>query len=423
MISSKVWQYFYYLVFITAPLFWSVQIFPDAFSVPWSVFFWLFIICYLTLLTVFLKTSHKIYGSRLYKPVLLFTLVIFISLIDAPDKIRGILESGVYLSSFFVFFSVYNSIKTKESFNKILRHVLIVVCVLAMFVTVSAIAFGDRGRLNAFLLDSINMNLTRTATFFEVYYAVFLYTFLKRQKNIYIVPILIILTAVIALGSRGSIIVYSLMTVACILFVGKFSPRRVLFLTLLSALLIGSLTFSSYVKKAFSRFEPLTRLETTEDYAESFSRFYTGLVGLSIIKEHPLNGVGMGNYLKFYEKGMASVGRIPKPILDFWQRRHLFESTCQPISIGAELGLFAVLIYYLIYCFLISDISRIKKKIEDVKWKTLLTGFQIGLISLLSHDLVAPTFKRYYTWFTFALICSAIRLSQKEGKKRLCPEY
>lgn len=116
------------------------------------------------------------------------------------------------------------------------------------------------------------------------------------------------------------------------------------------------------------------RLKDFVDINQNVSRFHHWQTALYMFKDHPLFGVGNGNYVSYYDSYIEKY-----PYLDFAHQRR-FPSHNSYLKVTSELGTIGIIPFIML---LVTSISRLKKSIkfiDDVDTRAFMSGFFISSI-------------------------------------------
>jgi len=347
--------------------------------------------------------------DNFYKLFIVFFLLGILSLIDSTSKLRGILFLGQWIPYFFLAIMCVSIIRSERLLNIVLSKTIILGLFFSLIVISSFILFRDRVDLNNFLLHQFNIPVNKVLTYIELPYCIVTYRMVTGRKiNFNTLVFLLGLLAVVFTGSRGSLlIVMGILGLAVLKSESKIKAAIWFYLALL--LLAAGLIISPYTA---DRFEKLSNaLGEDKASAVSLSRLYTMQVAWQMIKEHPVNGVGMGN-LSQYSGNASKKLSLPRAIYDYWKGHGLFETSCAPLKIGAELGV-AGLIFFFVFYFTLWRRIRIAQKSTSGQALQLLTGMEIYVISSFVHNIIDLGFYNYYSWFYYGLVLAAARIYKK----------
>jgi O-antigen ligase len=157
--------------------------------------------------------------------------------------------------------------------------------------------------------------------------------------------------------------------------------------------------------------------EATVDADTSFQeRTLLMRVAWEMFSDHPILGVGAGNYSEHYEDYAQRVGSTVSSYEDFGQRRFPHSLYLQ---IAAETGLAGLLLFAgIIAASLFSARSAIRlfTKAGDLHSASVVTSFALGFVGYLTSSLFLHGHYIRYLWLLVALMVAAKHVAQQECK-------
>ena len=401
---------FMYLVIFTAPIFPG----PGTFgfhTVEYSFFTFTFLLISLTAITIMQKGIVSFKWDPILYLCIIFLILLFVSIIDAPNKLNGVLFAGQYIPYFFLMYMVIALVDGEKKYNTVLNSLNILAFLFSLFIIAMALKFNDRSELDDFLVNNFLMETTKILTYIELSAAILAYRMLNFRLTIfqYFVIISIVL-AIMLSGSRGNMIVLGL--IFFISFIkGTFSVKKIL-------LLIGAF-FSmaiviftiGYVKERAALLTGVVSQESFEEKITAYSRLYTARIALELMESHPFNGVGTGNLSYFTEDMLKKTAGIPEKIITYWrQHGQIWYTNTTPLKLGAELGLGGFLFFFVFYYYMWKRVKRSFPSASD-SMKIILNGVEIFIIAGFVHNFTEPALTNYYSWFFYGMVISACRIA------------
>jgi O-antigen ligase len=208
------------------------------------------------------------------------------------------------------------------------------------------------------------------------------------------------LVAVTLCASRGGF----LGLIAAFIFAVWHSRERLLNLVLVGALIVPMILFAPL--------SPLERLlhPTYGDRAAEDSRTAAWQAGLSMVRAHPITGVGLGNF---------------KPLVPQYSQMEIPPNSIAHnayVEIAAEMGVPALLVFLGILCFSFRTLSRIHTRAFHshipLLWRTAL-GLQAGLVgSSVAIFFVSGQYQKLL-WLTIFLSICIPRITPKNSRLQL----
>jgi len=403
---------FYVLFLITQPIFPAGGEF-GFYTVELGFFVVVFFLMFFTILALFKEGSL----SFKFDPILYFCLILLglalFSAVDAPNKVRAFLYTGQYIPYFFLMYLalilIDNNNKLKFILNG-LKWIGIIVCVLFIG---GAIYYKERATLDLFLEYNFATNVCKILIYIELITCITLYRILTtRSKVSDILTGLIFLGAIIFTGSRGSYLI--LCFIICLALLKGGLTTRNLFLVLIGLLLCVTIVMSiGYVRERVSLLY-WSGAEADSRKVTAFSRVYTNMIALKIIKENALNGVGIGNLSYFTEDAFKNLAKkFPVAIINYYLKQNIFETTTTPIKMGAELGLGGIIFFFVFYLYLYMRIEK-APRVPGSSLDDCLRGMEIFILASMAHNFIDPALSLYYTWFFIGIVLAAVRIAQSQ---------
>jgi hypothetical protein len=357
---------------------------------------------FIVLLSVFLK-KVALAWDNIYNLFLIYWMWGFATIFFAANKTRAILFWGQYFPLFFLVVICLSLLKTEKMVNEIVNKITLINILYCLIIIISFIIFKDRGYLNEFVLNNFQMDVTKILPYMELPLCVAVTRVVSGKKSGLSYTIFILgLVAIVISGTRGSILVLAGILGLAFIKSGKY--LRALLITLFAGLLFMAAVFwAPYTVERF--------IELKEQSGESFSRLYTGKVAFRTMLDRPLFGVGMGNLSQYSETAMKQV-QVASEVEEFWKRRMLYETTCSPLKMGAEIGILGFTVFFLWYFTLWRRIknAKINQKGDAL---IMLTGLEIFIIASFVHNFIDLGFYNYYSWLYYGIVLAAANVYSK----------
>jgi O-antigen ligase len=279
--------------------------------------------------------------------------------------------------------------------TKMARVLLFAVLTGAMVMGVAAVLSGDYRRTE----EAANVRLeglTRNSNAFSIAmtYAtgIMLYFFKTAKsrlvKGVYVVAVLAVARLVLASGSRAGFISFSVLCSAwfCLSYIREIKEKPAKTLGMFILLIIGMVVlFLSLSSMLIGN-----RLNSLTDYLHG-GRGDTSIAmrhemvqkGIAFIKEHPVTGIGLGQY------GIVS-GEIGYSHNNY-------------IEIFSSTGIIGGLIYYSIYIALYLRLRRLGKMVEDIKDRELVCLGKTIIIIMFLSDVPNVSYYNKQHWIQLAI--------------------
>lgn len=413
---TTVWL-FMFLVLFTAPLFPGRDTL-GFYSVEWSFFFIAAIAIYLIVIMKLKNGSFILRTDPFYYLVGLFLTLALISIVDAPNRIRGLLYIGQYIPFFFVVVVIINVVNSERKLEKVVDMMIYLGLIYSLIVILSAFTLRERRSVDLFLINNFNIGVIKALLFWEVPFIILLVKAINEKITPGRITAIAAMTfAVMLTGSRGSILMLMIISVLVFLIARKTKRAAWVALTLLVMVAVG-LSYSPYTVKRLELLVVKSRADF-EDKITSFSRLYTAMVATELMKNHPINGVGIGNSVYFVKSKMDELGyKIPDAVMEFWEERRPFQTTAMPLKLGSELGILGFIYFFVFYYYLYKRVSKAYLRASNIRLKNILCGCKIAIIAALLHNFITPAYTNYYSWFYYGVMVAASRIGFSEESRR-----
>jgi O-antigen ligase len=208
--------------------------------------------------------------------------------------------------------------------------------------------------------------------------------------------------AVFVTGSRGGVVALSIMTV---LLIGSMVPRR--YRALAGVILI--LAFALALLPARSRetagsiWNSATSLFSPGPDATGRAREWT--VGFAMFEDHPVAGVGAGNFPARYLEYAAETRADLRP-----EERSAHSI---PLAVATETGILGLAAFGAVLFVAFGSLRRARRRLADTASARIIEAFMIGLVGYLTAgfflDLAYPRF--FWVLIAVAFGCSQIEPS------------
>ncbi len=132
--------------------------------------------------------------------------------------------------------------------------------------------------------------------------------------------------------------------------------------------------------------------------------------GMYMFAEHPILGVGAGNYIINYQRYAQKIG--------LEQRAEARRAHSLYVEIAAETGLFGVIAFAGIFIALMKNLNKSWAKIKavgnDPHWLAWVASIQIGIISYLVTSIFLHNSYIRFLWLLVALAIAAVRITARQ---------
>lgn len=344
--------------------------------------------------TSFFKDYINIY-------MMVWILTMFVSVIYSRDKLLAFSESIRLFSYVFLFFILKYYINEEKVYKYILKSYMLSSFIIGVFGiyqrllgigTLKTSKFGSGIRISSFLENSNNLGMYFV---FAIFPFIILFIKDKEMKNkiVYLILTILSLANIIFSYSRNALIGFTIGIVILIVILGI----KYIFLTTIPILLLYCMPTVS------------TRVKDISDMSQNLSRIQIWKLAVLIIKDHPIFGVGNGNYTYYLHDYVSNADYIKYNLANIFHPHNAF------LKAFSELGLLGILSFTGIIVSSFSIVYKFIKKQNDNFYSWFYTGVFISLFSMLFMNLIdnffsAPKVIVYY--FILLGVCEGIKFRQ-----------
>lgn len=329
--------------------------------------------------------------------MMLLFIVMIISISYSPNKSIAISESIRFLTYIITYFIIKYEIKTDILVNRILNSYVIATFLISVFGIVQY--FTKIGLDKKFIYDtskySVALRITSTLDnsntlgaylIIAVFPLIMISIYEKNivKKSMYIITTLLSIITIVLTFSRNAWLAFLL---GIFILIVVYNWRFILFL-------IFGLGLSMFIPQIRSRAMDF-RLVLKDPRVNLWK------LAIKMIKEHPLLGVGNGNY---YDQYAEYIKKYPK--LQYNSYTH-FLTHNSFLKVGSELGLIGIVPFI---GFLVSILIKLKtllNNLGDNLYKFFYRGFYISVIVFLlmnmSDNLFFVPKVTMYFWILVAI--------------------
>jgi putative inorganic carbon (HCO3(-)) transporter len=205
--------------------------------------------------------------------------------------------------------------------------------------------------------------------------------------------------------SRGAVVTLAVL-VGLALWLRWLPTRRTLAALALAALLVPVISPTLY-----ERITSLRAVSSLDDPAEADGalrgRATEMLAAVFVFRDHPILGVGPGQYAPFYSVEYHQIPEIKFRDINHQRRAHTLY-----FELGAELGVIGLAVFLAIPALLLRELWQLRRNLRGRRpeLEQLATSFILSLAAyLVSALFLSLAFQRYY-WFLIALSSAAVYL-------------
>jgi O-antigen ligase len=205
--------------------------------------------------------------------------------------------------------------------------------------------------------------------------------------------------------SRGGLVALSALLVAGALFAGRW---RLAITAMLVAVVVGGAVY-------FTELAPLPAREriTMSNGGSGRSDLWT--VGLRMVKAHPVNGVGVGNFQAVSANYALQPGAFTRAELIFSNAPKVTHNTY--LEIASETGLpgFLLFMALVVSCLAFAlKAARTWARRGDATWEALARGVFLGLVGMLVADFFISDMYTKLLWILLAICPAMLAIARSE---------
>jgi hypothetical protein len=401
---------FLYLVLLTVPLFPK----PGEYGfylVEWSFFFFAAFLMYVTVLTFLLLGQGVVIWDRSFLLLGVFLFLGGVSALDAVNKARALVYLGQYVPYFFLFALILSTATSEDRLKRVIRAVTMLAFLFIAAIVVFGLMTKSRMELNKATMHWLGTDVVKALSYVEFPACLVLYRMIRdRVRGLDVAFVMLLAIAIALTGSRGSFAALLGMVAVAALRSGR-PGRGILGVAVVGAALVGGFALSDYSWARISGSFVSNEVEFDRQL-EGFSRLYTAKVAWTVMTENWANGVGPGNLSMHTERVVRGL-HFPQKILDYWDRKKIFETTTAPLKLGAELGVGGVVFFLAFYLYLWRRLRGARRRRRGMDaW---LGGAEVFVVSSFLHSFVDLGFTNYYYWFYYGIVIAIARVASRQG--------
>ncbi len=384
------------LLLITIPLFASKYVYD--FRVNQEAILKLFnVILFAIFLMKIINTGkYSLQRTKLDLPLILFSLVLFLSLFISKTKAVSFQEFIIFLSYILIFFLITNNLNRKKDFNPFIYLFFIISLLVSIYTLMQY--YG----IDPYLSDLHNLTSTigqknwisnYLAMIFPVVFSYFLLEQTKKNKIKYFFLLSILYATLMICQSRGIWISISLTVILAIYIIFKFNLLKIfqenkkrLSLLLLIFLVITIIYSTDNPLNKSAITVPQRALSTFDEQDPSINtRLLIWKTTLEMIKDNPIFGSGIGTFKMNYLNYQAEFLKNNPYYIQYSGKAG--EAHNEYLQMWAEIGIVGLGIFIGIILIFYSLIIDYWKENDSDKEKIIVFGLVSGITCFLIHCL------------------------------------
>ncbi|MCH3962861.1 MAG: O-antigen ligase family protein [Clostridium sp.] len=342
-----------------------------------------------------------------YISIFIFALILimFMSISYAADKKVALSETvrfSTYIILFFIIKYELNSRRIVDMILKLYIFTISVVGVIGLFEGIVGIGFiqrsqhGIRDRVMSTMENSNNLGAVMVIAIFPVVMLA-LNERNRRRKVIFSFLALLFLVNIVISFSRNAWLGF---VIGCLMLALTYNWKIILTLAGLGGISIFVPAISN-------------RLAEFTDASQNLSRIKLWDIAIFMIKDHPIRGVGNGNYRVLYDKYKL----LLKKKIEYYPSNNFHPHNIL-LKIQSELGIFGTFTFVGVMIFIVLRIIKFNKNIKDKFYTPFFKGFLASLIAFISMNCIDNFFSapKVIAFFWILIACSeAVLYRQKPG--------
>jgi putative inorganic carbon (hco3(-)) transporter len=336
-------------------------------------------------------------------------LLIFIMLVStsyAESRTIALSEAARFVSYIGLFFIIKYEFSSQKIIDNILRLYItsvFIVGIIGIIEGIFGIGFvqqsehGIRDRVFSTMENSNNLGAFMVIAIFPII-MLLLKERNKIKKNVYLFLMLIALTNIIICYSRNAWIG---LAIGCVILGLIYSWKIILALVVLGG---GSLFIPAISN----------RLAEFTDASQNMSRIKLWDIAWFMIKDHPIRGVGNGNYRVMYDKYKL----LLKQKIEYYPSNNFHPHNIL-LKVQSELGVFGTGAFLGMVISIFCRILKFTREIDDEFYTPFFKGFLASFIAFMGMNLIdnffsAPKVIAFF-WLLIACFESVMYRKQREG--------
>lgn len=348
-------------------------------SVPGDIILALLILFYLLLIIIskqerynFLESLKNFFKDKTCIAMFLLFILMAVSVTYAQDRKLAVSETARFLSYLCLFFIIKYKITEAKEYHLLINSYIFTTVLLCIFGIYQFFTYAGLSKeFTSYNSYSIKVKIASTLTNPNNYAAylllsvfpvfmLFIYEKEKLKKALYLLIFLIITVNIVLTFSRN---VYLGFGIGMLVLIVIYSKK------LLAA-------FIPLLAAALAVPQIRRRLSEISSSSLDVSRIKLWKTALLMFKDHPLLGVGNGNYLANYNEYIKKY-----PTLYYEYSDHPTHNSY--LKVMSELGIFGIIIFMAMFLSIVINLYKFIKDYEDRYFRYFYTGFFASSLGFL----------------------------------------
>jgi O-antigen ligase len=216
--------------------------------------------------------------------------------------------------------------------------------------------------------------------------------------------------AAIQTGSRGGILALASMLVAAILFGGRWRPQ-----VAIASVLIAGVSFFYIATIAPAEIRNRIQTATQGEERQTEGRSTLWEIGQRIIKAHPVNGVGAGNFQTSSVHYLLQPGAVYRSDAII-ENQQVVHNTY--LEIGAELGIVGLVLFGSMMVFSVGSSLRAARNFSrrrDFRSEALARSVAVAMVAVLVADIFISQTYNKQLWLMLGLGPAILAVSNRRS--------
>lgn len=328
----------------------------------------------------FINGFKDFFSNPLSICMFLITILMFISITYASDKKIALSESIRFLSYVILYFIIKYEFENAKAYDIILRA-YILVCFIAssfgIYQYFTGIGLAQKFKVYKYTKERIASTLDNPNNFAAfLVLAIFpiimisVYEKNKIRKILYSFTAGVCLIALVLTSSRSALIGLGIGLVSlAVLYNWKF-----IFIFIFGG---GAAVLIPQVS---------VRLKALSDPAQNESRVYLWKTALKMIKEHPVLGVGNGNFVSLYDSYVKKYPELKYPYFTHYPSHNSY------LKVESELGILGIIFFIGLLYFAFASVKSFADKCKNDFNKYFYIGFLASMAAFYCMNFVDNLF-------------------------------
>lgn len=346
----------------------------------------------------FITKIRSFFTNGLNISIVLLTIVMFLSTVYAVDKSTALKESLRFSTYIILYFIIYAEIDSREKINKALGSYIfscIIISLVSIFDYFKGIgapqpsSYGIKIRVESLLENSNNLGAFFVIAIFPCI-MLLIYEKDRKKKIFYLISSLLFLFNIVTSFSRNAWLGFA---IGCLLIIVMYEFR--FFIPV--AILGGA---SLFIPQIFNR------IKEFGDLSQNLSRIKLWETAFYMIKDHPILGVGIGNFASLYDEYIKKYRDLRYCGYKVFHPHNIF------LKIQSELGIIGTIVFTIMIIFIIVKLRQLINREESNFYKLFYKGFFVSFIAFMGMNLIDNFFSApkviAYIWILLALSQSIV---------------